>query len=489
VLILKPSRIAVAVAASVVCALGAVSAARAAPAGQAAPPGANGPTLTLMPYSQQYQFTGGEFDTTADAAGNTYIGWLADTTPGTASKAVHLCTIKPAKAACSGGTQTIPSEDMVEAADLNLLPGSKSVTMVWFANTAGGEVLKSVSQAGAKASSPAKIASAPANGELFDAVIGPSGHVWTVTGDVDGTTLGVHAEGSTPPSPPTAPWAVGFAQIAFTGSTAVLVIQQAGTLSVPDEYSSLTGSKWSAFKPLTGTESAGYAPGLTTTSSGLRVVTVSQPDFYHPVVASWQNGAFGPAKLLGDSNDCAPDSAGTTTDASGRLADITNECGQITIDNLPKTTKAAVARFASGGTVAGSTPRLATLPSGRGWAVFALQSDQTDSDELLAVPVLLPALRTNVTGDSTAGDVTVTGPVSCLPVVSTTVAVSAAPASGWHTTSTSLTLDGTTQPASLDGSTLTPGKSYTLAGTASFADGSKKQTATVNLAFKACPAP
>jgi hypothetical protein len=475
-----------------VCALGAFTAAQAGPTGQAGPatpPGENGPRLTLMGTSAQYRFTGGEFDATADAAGNTYLGWLANTTPGSASKAVHLCTIKLAKAACSGGTQTIPSEDMVEAADLNLLPGSNSVTMVWFANTAGGEVLKSVSQAGAKASSPVKIAPAPANGQLFDAVIGPSGHVWMVSGEDDGTTIDVDAEGSTPPSPPTAPWEVGFAQIAFTGSTAVLVIQQAGSISVPDEYSSLTGSKWSAFKPLTGTESGGYAPGLTTTSSGLRVVTVSQPDFYHPVVASWQNGKFGPAKLLGDSNDCAPNSAATTTDASGRLADITNECGQITIDNLPRTTKAAVVRFAAGDDVVGSTPRIATLPSGRGWALFALDNTMNDFDTLVAAPVLLPALRTNLTGDSTAGDVTVTGPVSCLPVVSTTVAVSAAPASGWHTTSTSLTLGGKTQPASLDGATLTPGKSYTLAGTASFADGSKKQTATVNLTFKACPAP
>ena len=159
------------------------------------------------------------------------------------------------------------------------------------------------------------------------------------------------------------------------------------------------------------------------------------------------------------------------------------------MDNFPRTTKAAIARFAAGDDVVGSTPRIATLPSGRGWAVFALDNASSDFDKLVAAPVLLPALHTKVTGDSTGGDATVTGPVSCLPVVSTTVAVSAAPASGWHTTSTSLTLDGKTQAGSLDGATLTPGKSYTLAGTASFADGSKKQTATANLTFKACPAP
>jgi hypothetical protein len=486
VLILKPSRIAVAAAASVVCALGAVTASQ---ADQATPPGADGPRITLMGLSQQYRFTSGEFDATADAAGNAYIGWLADAKPGSASKTLYLCTIKPTKAACSGGTQTIPSQDQVEAADLTLLPGSKSVTMVWFANTAGGQILKSVSQAGAKASSPVKIASAPANGQLFDAVIGPSGHVWTVSGGDDSTILDVSAEGSTPPSAPTPPWDVGFAQLAFAGSTAVLVIQEAGSISVPDEYASLTGGKWSAFKPLTGTESGGYAPGLTETPAGLRVVAVSQPDFYHPVVASWQNGSFGPAKLFGDTNSCAPNSAATTTDASGRLADITNECGQITIDNFPRTTGASIVRFAAGDDVVGSAPRIATLPSGLGWAVFALNSGSSDFDQLIAAPVLLPALRTKVTGDSTGGDVTVTGPVSCLPVVSTTVAVSAAPASGWHTTSTSLTLSGKAQAGSLDGAKLTPGKSYTLTGTASFADGSKKQTATANLTFTACPAP
>ncbi|HEY2579780.1 MAG TPA: hypothetical protein VGI74_26000 [Streptosporangiaceae bacterium] len=135
------------------------------------------------------------------------------------------------------------------------------------------------------------------------------------------------------------------------------------------------------------------------------------------------------------------------------------------------------------------TPELATLPSGRPWAVFAVQNSTSGFHELMAVPLLLPALHTQVTGRSTGGSATVTGPVSCMPVVDTPVSVSAAPASGWHTTSTALTLNGKAQGGTLHGASLNPGQSYTLTGTAKFADGGKTGSATAKLTFKACPAP
>lgn len=64
----------------------------------------------------------------------------------------------------------------------------------------------------------------------------------------------------------------------------------------------------------------------------------------------------------------------------------------------------------------------------------------------------------------------------------------AAPASGWHVVSTSLALNGKAQSDTLAGASLDPGQTYTLAATAKFADGSKTQSATANLSFKACPA-
>jgi hypothetical protein len=478
---LIPRRTLAVLAAAAVCALGAATAAN------AAPPGLNGPKLTLVKLSQQVQFAPGSFDAVADSAGDTYIAWFADTAPGSSSRDIYLCTLKPRTSTCSGGVQTLQSKILGTASDLELLAGSKSVTMVWYVNSPSkGTIYKSTAQAGGKPSSPAAIATVPANGELFDAVIGPSGHIWTVSGDDAGNNLTVRAEGSSPPSP-AQPWGAGFARLAFSGNTAVLAIQEAGRITVPVSYASLTNSKWSAFQPLTGTWSAGYAPGLTTTSSGLRLVTASPG--YVPVAAAWTGSAFGPAKPIGNSGTCGPNSAETTTDASGRLADVTNECNKITVDNLQHTTKAATVRFDPGGTVAGSTPEIATLPSGRAWVVYAIQTPQSPYHELLAAPVLLPTLHTSVSSTIAAGSATVTGPVSCLPVIDTSVGASAAPASGWHVVSTSLTLNGKAQSNSLAGASLNPGQTYTLAAIANFADGSKKQSATAKLGFKACPAP
>ena len=466
--------------ASALCVLGAATAAN------ASPPGLNGSKLILVKPSQQVQFTGGAFDAAADSAGNTYIAWLANTTPGGDTKAIYLCTLKPQGSTCSGGIQKYQSTILSTASDLELLPGSSSVTLVWYVNSPSkGTIYKSVAQPGGKPGAAAAIATVPANGEMFDAVIGPSGHIWTVSGDDAGGTLTVSAEGSSPPSP-VQPFNAGFARLAFSGNTAVLAIQQAGSITVPLSYASLTGTKWSAFQSLAGTWSGGYGPGLTTTSSGLRIVTASPS--YVPVAASWNGSAFGPVKPIGNPGTCAPESAETKTDASGRLADVTNECGKITVDNLQNTTKAAIVRFDPGGTVAGSTPEIATLPSGRSWVVYAIQTP-SDYHELIAAPVLLPTRSKNVKATVTAGSVTVNGPVSCLPVIDTSVGVSAAPASGWHVVSTALTLDGAAQSGTLAGASLKPGKSYTLAGTAKFADGSKTGSATANLTFKACPAP
>jgi len=93
---------------------------------------------------------------------------------------------------------------------------------------------------------------------------------------------------------------------------------------------------------------------------------------------------------------------------------VTNECGIITVDNMPTASRAAIFRFPAKGTIAGSGPELATLGSGRGWVVYALQNE-TDYDQLLAVPVLLPALTSTAATSSAAGVARVTGPVFAYP--------------------------------------------------------------------------
>jgi hypothetical protein len=281
---------------------------------------------------------------------------------------------------------------------------------------------------------------------------------------------------------------VGYAQLAFAGGTAVIAVQKAGSLSTPVDYAWDAGGSWTALRPLSGTWSVGYAPGLTQTAAGLRLVTATADASYKPVVSRWTGHGFSGTTPIGDTNNCAPNSAETGSDPSGRLTDVTNECGSITVDNMPTSSRAAIFRFPAKGTVAGSGPELATLGSGRGWVVYALQNE-TDYDQLVAIPVLLPALTSTVATSSLAGVARVTGPVSCLPVVTTPVAVAAASAGHWQVLSKALTLSGKSQGSVLNGARLRPSASYKLVGTVTFGDGQRRLTVKAVLDFKACPAP
>jgi hypothetical protein len=120
--------------------------------------------------------------------------------------------------------------------------------------------------------------------------------------------------------------------------------------------------------------------------------------------------------------------------------------------------------------------------------VYALQNE-TGYDQLVAVPVLLPALTSTVATSSLAGVARVSGPVSCLPVVSTPVAVAAASAGHWRVLSKAVTLSGMSQGSILNGARLRPGASYKLVGIVTFGDGQRRLTLKAVLDFKACPAP
>jgi hypothetical protein len=208
---------------------------------------------------------------------------------------------------------------------------------------------------------------------------------------------------------------------------------------------------------------------------------------YQPVVARWTGTGFSNPTLTGDHNKCAPSSHDTVADASGRLADVAYECEDIAVANLPQTTQAAVVRFSAGGTINSTDARMATTPRGRAFVVWSVQSGT--SDRLLLASVLLPDLSTLATKGSSAGSVAVTGPVSCLPADDTTVAVKGKPATGWHVQGQSLTLGSTTLHSTLNGASLTAGKTYALIGHVTFAKGTTRRTATATLTFRSCPAP
>jgi hypothetical protein len=161
----------------------------------------------------------------------------------------------------------------------------------------------------------------------------------------------------------------------------------------------------------------------------------------------------------------------------------------VAVANLTDTLHAAIIRFPSGGTLAGPVAQVATTPRGHAWVIWSIEA--TTSDNLFAVPMLLPGRVVTAKATSTQGNEAVLkGPATCLPPVSVPVKVTGVPAAHWKVTSSTLTLGGKTITGkTLDGSTLTAGKSYTLTGQVAFADGGTKQTVTATLTFKSCPNP
>jgi hypothetical protein len=449
-------------------------------------PGPQWPELVLVPFAQHARFTNGGFAAVSDGQGDTFVSWTNLGKKG----GVFLCTLRTGSSGCLNGAQVAYSTEPAPAPGVNihLLAGHRSVRVLWFDDSDGGaSVQEATATAGGVPSAGHSLEPGSKSGGLMDARTGPGGHLWTLTDNGDGAQVRLSRDGAVVAGP-AVPFALGYAQLAFVGGVAVMAVQKAGSLSSPVDYASQTGGAWTALRPLSGTWSVGYAPGLTQTAAGLRLVTATANASYQPVVSDWTGHGFSGASPIGDTSNCAPNSAQTGSDPSGRLTDVTNECGMITVDNMPTSSRAAIFRFAAKGTVAGSTPELATLSSGRGWVVYALQ-DESDYDQLVAVPVLLPALTSTAATSSVAGSVRVTGPVSCLPVVTTPVAVAAASAGHWQVLSKALTLSGKSQGNVLNGARLRPGASYKLVGRVVFGDGQRRITVKAMLAFKACPAP
>jgi hypothetical protein len=479
---------AVAAAAMTVPFYGAVATA-AAHAGAAPRPGLTAAPITL---ASETTLAGG-YDAATSAAGTTYIAWLGDTGTG---RIVHLCVLPAGATACSGGVQSTPSLGTSSAAGMHVIltPGGK-VTLVWSHDTAksgsGPENSKIATAAvqNGTLSAAHDQEPAPSFGTLMDAAPGPGGSIWTVDQPPGAESLQVTPGfGGKQVNLATA-FMPGSAQLAFSGSTAVLAIQQAGTITQPISYASEQGGKWTAFKQLANTWTGAANLGLAQTTSGVRVLASVDNSDYSPVVSRWTGSSFSPPQLTGDKNSCAPSSHDPVADASGRMADISNECEDLAVANLTDTLHAAVVRFPSGGTIGGAAPQLATAPRGHGWAVWSIEAT-TGGDNLLAGPVLLPGRAVSAQATGQGNQVKLTGPASCLPPVGIAVKAAGTPAAGWTVTSSSLALDGTAlSGTTLDGSALTAGTSHTLTGTVTFTKGGTHLPVTATLKFTSCPNP
>jgi hypothetical protein len=461
-----------------------------APAAASAKPGLTAKPIVL---DNNVEFSG--YDAATDASGTTYVGWISD--KNNAGRKVHLCTLPPGAKKCKGGIQTIDSLGDSSAQGLTVLVSSTGeVDLVWFHDTTasemgpqGSEIASSTSDAGGPLSPPVDMATAPSFGSLLDARLGPGGQIWTVAETSSFTKLQVRTDLFDPSNPYVtlkAPYEVEAARIRFHGNNGVLAIQKGGAITVPVDYASYNNGHWSAFHKLARTWTSDAILGLAGTSSGIRLVTSVNNADYYPVVWSWNGSTFANPTPTGDFNNCSPNSHDLVSDGSGRLADVSRECDDVAIANLPDTRHAAVVRFDIHGTFAGGDPQITTTPRGTGWVAWSMES--TTGDKLLVAPFVLPDRIATAASTGKGNHVTVSGPQSCLPPVDVKVGVKASPAKGWHAVSSVLRLGSTVlHSATLNGAALKAGSSYTLSGTVKFANGGAHATVTAKLKFKSCP--
>jgi hypothetical protein len=454
-------------------------------------PGLTGPAIMVANHAE---FSG--YDLATGPNGTAYLGWIGDTGSG---RTVSLCTLPRGAKGCAGGVKTIASApDAIGASGAAglwvLVSKSNLVTVVWMHPTVasengpeGDKIAIATSQGGGPLSAEADVSAGPSFGSLLDATLAPNGKIWTVAQSsvaVSNAQI-TRGLGSAPQTIKT-PFGVGRAEITFSGSSAVLAIDKDGAITQPVYYATQSGGGWTGFKPIAKTWNLdGW--GIATTTSGVRLIASENNADYHPVVSRLTSTGWTAPALTGDSNSCEPFSHDVVADASGRLADVSEECENVAVANLADTRHAAIFRFNVHSTFAGGFPQLTTAPSGRGWVAWSVES--TTGNKLLVAPLVLPGLDVSASWSGKPGKVTVTGPASCLPPVDLPVGITGRAASGWKVAGKSLKLGGSAVGSVLKGAGLAAGTKYTLTGTVTFARGTARAAGKVSVTFRTCPKP
>ena len=487
---------AMATAAAVALPLSAACAAIAAPAtgaggsGRAVRAGLVGKPIML---DNNVELSG--YDIAVDASGRAYVGWISD--KNFQGRKIHLCALPPGARQCRGGIQTIdapkPFGSSTSTGLWAFATPRGAVTLVWTYATPASEngpqadeIATATMRPGGHLSQASPVATAPSFGNILDATVGPNGSIWVVTEKssaagvqvregLSGSFVNLHT-----------PFGVGNARLRFSHGTGVLVIEKAGTIGVGTDVATVRNGVFSGFSRVNGAWTLGVTDGLAATTSGIRMITSINNPTYRPVSWSWNGHAFVRRTLTGDVDSCAPVSHDLVADASGRAADVSLECSDVAIANLPDTRHAAVTRFAVQGTFSGGSPQLVTTPRGTGWVAWSIQGP-TDH-KLFVAPFVLPDRGVTASASARGNRVIVHGPESCLPPVDVAVGIGARPARHWHVVSKTLRLGGSVlRSATLHGTGLKAGKTYTLSGTVRFASGGSRVSVTAKLTFRSCP--
>jgi hypothetical protein len=483
------------VAAAILCLAGLPaqvgSASGSAPRITAAAPGLAGTPIVLAPNGDLKGY-----DIAMGPDGTAYVGWIAANSVGGDDRTVYLCELPKGATSCQALAST-PSLGGNSAAGLQVLPptATEDATLVWFhdtANSINGPLEAKIataiySEPDGALSEPADRAAAYSFGSLETAERGPGGAIWAVLKQSPGAgdNLRILPGLTGTPKVINPPWLVGKARLAFASGKAVLVFEQYGPITERVREVHQTSTGWSSINSIPGTWNLGGAFDVAN-QGGVRLVAAVNNASYSPRIATWTGSAFGTFTYTGDKNSCAPASHDLFPDASGRLADVAYECGKVTIANHPKARTGAFVRFSAGGTTTGE-PQIGTSPRGLGWVAWSRQSSTAQA--LLVAPIRLPAQKTSNSNGSTYGVVTVSGPVSCLPAVQTSIGVSASGRNGWSLVSKALKLDGSLHSTGLNGALLAAGSTHTVTGSAKFRKNGVTRSLSASLTFKACPNP
>ncbi len=401
--------------------------------------------------------------------------------------------LPPGARKCAGGVKTVAAPISASANGLTVLvtPGGLA-TLVWDHTTdasesvqQGDEIAIATAQGTGPLSAATDVATAPSFGAMLDATFGPNGSIWVMTEQGSEKAIQVREGLGGTFVNLRAPWFIGGGRIRFGGSTGVIALQKGGAISANIDFATVRNGTFSKFRRQPRTWTSDSNIGLTNSASGIRMV-VSEPNAsYHPESWSWTGSGFGRPTLTGDFNNCSPTSHDLMPDASGRVADVADECGDLAIVNMADTRHSGVARFSiHGKTFAGGNPQITTTPRGRGWVVWGEESSV--ADKLFAAPVLLPGLTVTTSKTARGNHLTLSGPGSCLPPVAIKVGVRGKPARNWHVAGSTLKLGNSVlHSATLNGGALTPGKVYTLTGKVHFT-GPGSVTLTASIKFRSC---
>ncbi len=480
-------------AATALVATGLLATAPAAHAVTGHPAGVVGNQLTLATVQS---FAG--YDVAANAAGTAYIGWISTTASDTTRK-VHLCKLPLGASSCSGGVQTIASLGDSSAAGLQvLLTADGVVHLIWFHDTPnsisgpqGSAIAEATAPNGTNLSAAHDVVTdAPSFGQLLTAVRGPHGSIWTVTYvGVPTQQVQVRAGLTAPATAVHTPYAVGYAQLAFASGKPILAVEKYGAITTGPSYATRSsGGSWSSFHAVAHTWAVGTNVALAATRHGVRLVTAINDASYHPVISKWTGTGFTARTRTADGSPCTPVGHDGWADASGRLLDVSWECGKVTIANYADAFHAAIVRFGVSNTST-FTPQIASGTHGIATVAYSNEQPPGTNQVLRVARVRLPDSTYTVAHSGTGGRVTVTGPRSCLPPVNVHIAWTHRPARGWSVKSGALRLNGNVvSRTTLDGAKLTAGKRYTLAGTAVFRRNGTNRTVKASLTFTSCAA-